>query len=110
MITPEAIEGFSAVGMTELSSLIRTTASGLGKRFPRARDRRWDALLAAGDLPVEEVEAIFAKSKNFYIAFVECTRGLGWDQLNKSIYGLSAKENGGFDIAATRYLKSLKLI
>ena len=109
MIAPEAIDGFEAVGMSALAAAVKSAASVLGTRYPRVRDDRWDALLAAGGLTTGELEAIFTRSKNLYISFAESTRELGWDKLNKTINALAEDENGGFGTAATQYLRALKL-
>ena len=47
VLVPEGIEGFSTIGMPKMVALILEAASPLGSRYPRDRNNRWDALLAA---------------------------------------------------------------
>jgi hypothetical protein len=45
ILASEAVEGFAAIAMMELSALVVTTAGLLGDPYPRDEDERWDALL-----------------------------------------------------------------
>jgi hypothetical protein len=110
VIAPEAASGFSAIGMTELASVITSTAALLGLPYPRGRDERWDALLAASGIDEMGLKNIFEKSSNLYLAFDEATAPLSFDALDQQVWSLAQVENGGFQEAATRYAQSLSSI
>jgi hypothetical protein len=105
IVAPETIEGFAAIGMPKLGSLVKQAASLLGDPYPRDRDARWDALLAASDCSPEYLERLFAKAEGFYLAFAEATESLGFEALNKSISETANTENGGFQERATCYAR-----
>jgi hypothetical protein len=109
ILAPEAIEGFNAIGMPNLASIVSEATRFLGAPFPRSRDDRWDALLSASDRNEEELEAIFKNNTNFYLAFVEATKGLNLDLLDKKAWALSQTENGDFGNAATKFAQNLNL-
>ena len=57
VLVPEGIEGFAAMGMPTLASLLSNAAAPLGVPYPRDRHARWDALLAASSgRSAEELE------------------------------------------------------
>lgn len=105
IVAPETVEGFRAMGMPKLASLVMNVASSLGDPYPRGRDARWEALLAASGRSQSEIQHIFSESNNFYLAFVEATESLGFDSLNEVIWEAADKENGGFQEAATNYAR-----
>jgi hypothetical protein len=117
VLAPEAIEGYSVIGMPTLASLLKEAAAALGTPYPRDRDDRWDALLAASGYSQTELEQLFKKHKNepagtkgLYGAFVEATKGLQFDSLDRKFWQAAKTENGGFEDAATRYAQSPFLI
>jgi len=110
VLEPEAIEGYTVIGMPTLASLLNEAASFLGTPYPRNRDDRWDALLAASGHTSREIEGIFKKQSNLYLAFADATRGLPFDSLDKQFWQAAKTENGGFEVAATRYAQSPFLI
>jgi hypothetical protein len=67
VLGPEAVKGFEHVGMPLLASVARQAVSKLGEPYPREREQRWDALLAASTLDGEEMRKIFATEKNHFI-------------------------------------------
>src|SRR5580704_5342938 len=79
MIAPEAVEGLCAIGMRELASVLEAAAAPLGSPYPRDRDERWDALLAASGRGEEDMKKIFEESSNFYLAFEEAAKPLSFD-------------------------------
>jgi hypothetical protein len=105
IMAPEAIEGFLAMRMPKLASLIGRAASPLGDPYPRDRDDRWNALLAASGCSSEYLERLFAKATNFYLPFVEATETLGVDTLNELLWETAKSENGGFQERATTYAR-----
>jgi Domain of unknown function (DUF4375) len=107
LITPEAIEGFDAIGMQMLASVVRAAADPLGVPYPRERDSRWDALLVASGRSEEQLKDIFEKAKNLYLAFVKATETLPLDQLSRQAWVLAETESGGFQDAATRYAQGI---
>jgi hypothetical protein len=117
VLAPEAMEGYSLIGMPTLASLVKEAAATLGTPYPRDRDDRWDALLAASGYDQSELEQIFKKhksepdaTKGLYGAFVEATKGLPFERLDRNFWQAAKSENGGFEDAATRYAQSSFLI
>ena len=98
------------LGMPKLASLLLTTAARLGSPYPRDRDARWDALLLASGRGQRDLELIFKKSSNMYLAFEEATKPLRFDESNRQAWELAKSENGGFGEAATRYARSVNSI
>lgn len=107
IVAPESIDGFLTLGMPKLASLVRQAASLLGDPYPRGRDGRWEALLAATNCSEEYLERLFANSTHFYSAFVEATESLGFDALNELILEAANTENGGFQERATTYAREI---
>ena len=108
ILVPEAIEGFTTIGMPTMAAILQEAARPLGSPYPRDRDERWDALLAASTKNAEEIERIFKKAENFYLGFEEAT--ISFDALNHRFWDTAKIENGGFQIAATRYAQDPYLI
>ena len=111
VLMPEAIEGFSAIGMPKLSATLTEAAALLGRKYPRDRDERWDALLAAGDLPEHELERIFqaaTTAQSFYQGFVEATKALPLSRIEEHVWALADEENGGFQANALRWAHKLR--
>lgn len=110
LIVPEGIEGFLSIGMPGMAGLLREAARPLGEPYPRDRDERWDAMLAASALSESQLQQIFEKHKQnpdevkgLYSAFVEATLGLKFDEIDKRFWETARVENGGFQDAATSY-------
>jgi hypothetical protein len=110
VLVPEAIEGFKTIGMPTMAAILQEATQPLGDPYPRDRDERWDALLAASTKNAEEIERIFKKAENFYLGFEEVTLPLSYDKLNQSFWETAKIENGGFQNAATRYAQNPSLI
>jgi hypothetical protein len=110
VLVPEAIEGFEAMKMTELSSLLQDAAELLGQTFPRDREKRWDALLSIADTTAAEQKAIMRTNKDFTMATYQAMRTKAFDSFNEQVWELAATERGGFDQAADHYLRSLKFL
>jgi hypothetical protein len=110
VLVPEAIEGFTTIGMPTMAAILQEAAQPLGDPYPRDRDERWDALLAASAKSAEEIKQIFEKAENFYLGFQEATIKLSYDTLDKRFWKTAKFENGGFQDAATRYAQDPYLI
>jgi hypothetical protein len=110
VLVPEGIEGFSAIGMPTMAALIQEAASPLGSLYPRDRDERWDALLNASGYSSQELESIFRKCDNFYLGFQEAVGKMPFDSLSKRFWSCAESENGGFQMAATRFARSTRII
>jgi len=110
ILVPEAEDGFRVIGMPAMATLVQMAASPLGSPYPRDRDDRWDALLAASGRKPREIEQIFKKQDNLYLAFVDATSTLGLDALDKRFWETAETENGGFQDAATQYANSVHLV
>jgi hypothetical protein len=110
VLVPEAIEGFKTIGMPSMAAILREAAQPLGDPYPRDRDERWDALLAASGCNTEEIERIFKNAKNYYLGFQEATLALSFDALNQRFWECAKTEGGGFQEAATRYAQHPHLI
>jgi hypothetical protein len=113
LLVPEGIEGFSAIGMPQMSAILSRAARPLGTPYPRDRDDRWDAMLAASGHNEKELKQIFEKykgepdgTKGLYCAFFEATANLGFDELDKQFWETAETENGGFQNAADRYAQA----
>jgi hypothetical protein len=103
ILAPEAIEGFCDSGMPSLAAVVTEASSLFGSNYPRDRDQRWDALLAASGRPEAELSAIFQTTSNFYLAFQKATEPLNFDALNEKVWQLAEEENGDFGNTATAY-------
>jgi Domain of unknown function (DUF4375) len=110
VLAPEAIEGYSVIGMPTLASLLQEAASTLGTPYPRERNDRKDALLIASGHSKRELKQIFKKHENLYRAFAEATKALPFDLLSKQFWQAAKTENGGFEAAATLYSQKPFLI
>lgn len=110
VLVPEAIEGYSAMGMPELAALLKEATLPLETPYPRSREDRWDALLAASGLNNEEMEGIFKNADNFYLGFVAATSKLRFGELDHLFLEAAKTENGGFQVAATEYARNPFLV
>ena len=110
VLVPEAIEGFTAIGMPTMAAMLQEAAQPLGNQYPRNRDDRWDALLMASGKSSRELKQIFKKAENLYLAFLEASTNLLFDELDKKFWECAKTENGGFQDAATRYAQAPFLI
>lgn len=106
VLQPEAVRGFQVIGMEKLASVLERAAEPLGSPYLRDREARWDAMLGASNTSAAELEEIFAQSENLYLAYLEATISLGWDDLDRQIWHLAEEENGGFQAAADRFSRS----
>jgi hypothetical protein len=109
VLGPEAIEGFRAIGMPKLAAVVLEAAAQLGKPYPRDRDQRWDALLAASGRTEAELHEIFQGTSNLYLAFEKATEPLNFDTLDAKAWQLAEEENGDFGNAATAYAHAVRL-
>jgi Domain of unknown function (DUF4375) len=75
VLAPEAIEGFSAIGQTQIADVVRQAMSVLDTPYVRECDSRRDSL-PSGDT---------------------------FGEFDKRFYGLIDTEAGGFDVAADHY-------
>jgi hypothetical protein len=73
VLVPEGIEGINTIGMPRTASFLQRAADALGSPFPRERDDRWDALLAASGRSTRELKRIFKQEENLYMAFAKAT-------------------------------------
>ena len=89
-----------------MAGLLEEAAHLLGSPYPRDRDERWNVLLAASGRKPRDLKRIFKKAENFYLGFVEATETLGFDALDKQFWETSKTENGGFQVAATRFAQN----
>ncbi len=64
-------------------------------------------MLAASGYSSPELESIFRKHDNLYLAFHEAVGKLPFDALDEQFWSRAEDENGGFQDAATRYANSL---
>jgi hypothetical protein len=110
VLVPEAIEGFLAMGMPAMAAILKEATLPLGMPYPRNREDRWDALLAASGLNSEELERIFESADNPYLGFVGATSTLPFDELDQRFWETAKTENGGFQAAATCYARNPFLI
>jgi hypothetical protein len=110
VLVPEAVEGLRTIGMPEAAALVAAAAAHLGEPYPKVRDERWDALLASSGKGERELKRIFESNENLYIAFVEATKEMPLDTLNKRFWECLRSENGGFEGAATHYAREPYLI
>lgn len=106
VIAPDAIEAFHAMGMPILAALVAEASLLLGAHYPIDRDDRWDALLVESGKTEVELKRIFAEQSNFYLAFQEATSDLPFDRLNREFWKQVKVENGGLQVAATRYAQN----
>jgi hypothetical protein len=106
VLVPEAIEGFTTIGMPAMAAILKEAAKPLGDPYPRDRDERWDALLAASGRSSRKLKLIFKTAENFYLGFQEATSPLGFDALEQRFWETAKVENEGFQEAATRYARA----
>jgi hypothetical protein len=106
VLVPEAIEGFATIGMPTMAEVLKEAARPLGDPYPRDRDERWDALLAASGRNTRELKRIFKNAESFYLAFQEATLGMRFDALDHRFWETAKTESGGFQEAATNYARA----
>ena len=114
VLAPEGIEGFATIGMPRMAEILSDAARPLGTPYPRDRNDRWDAMLAASGYSNSELARIFKKYKDepkgLYVAFAEATKHLRFEKSDKLFWESAKTENGGFQEAATRFAQSSYLI
>jgi hypothetical protein len=110
VLAPEALEGFRAIAMPQLASVVNEAMNVLGPEYPRDRDARCEAILSASPLSGEEIEKAFKEAKKLYLAYAKVAAPLPWDSLSEQVWQLAATENGDFGNAATKYLLDLGLL
>jgi Domain of unknown function (DUF4375) len=110
VLVPEAIEGFKVIEMGRTAAILTRAALLLGSAYPRDRNDRWDALLVASSLESQELEVIFAREKNLYLAFAEATESLALETLGDEFWESAKTDNGGFQHAATRYAQLMRVV
>jgi hypothetical protein len=96
-----AIEGLRAIGMPQLAAVVAEASALLGSPYPRDRNERREALLAASGRSEAELQAIFKEASNSYLAFVKATKPFNFKVLNAKAWQLAEEENGDFGNAAT---------
>jgi hypothetical protein len=104
---PEAIAGYTAMGMTNLAAIVSKAASTLGQPYPRDRKERWGALLTAAGQSPAALETILKNLDNVYRRFSDAMGPFDFNDLNREFWRTAPEEEGGFDVAATRYVNSL---
>ncbi len=110
VLVPEAVEGFTTIGMPTMAAILHEAAQPLGDPYPGDRDERWDALLVASGRSAKELKRIFKNAENLYFAFQEATLTLPFDALNQRFWETAKTENDGFQDAATHYAQAPFLI
>lgn len=108
VLEPEAVEGFTVIGMSQMSSLLTEVAALLGSTYPRDREQRWDALVLASGHTDDDMERFVQQHQNLYLAFAEAAKSLPFDAMEQKFWTTAETENGGFQEAATRYARSLQ--
>jgi hypothetical protein len=106
VIVPDAIEAFHAMEMPTLATLTAEAALLLGAQYPLDRNDRWDALLVESGRSEDALKKIFEEQSNLYLAFQEATIDLPLDRLNREFWKQVKIENGGLQVAATRYAQN----
>jgi hypothetical protein len=115
VMVPEGIEGFVTMGMPQMAEILCNAARPLGSPYPRSREERWEALLAASGRSKHELMDRFKKldpddTKGFYLVFTEAAKTLSFDVLEKQFLEVAGEENGGFQQAATRFARNPHLV
>jgi hypothetical protein len=110
VLVPEAIEGFTIIGMPTMATILQEAAHPLGDPYPRDPEERLDALLVASGRSARELKLIFKNAENFYLAFQKATLTLQFDALDQRFWETAKTENGGFQDAATRYAQAPFLV
>lgn len=110
VLVPEAIEGFTTIGMPTMATILKEAAQPLGDPHPRECEERWDALLSASRKSEEEIEQIFEKAENLFLGFRDATSSLPFDRLDQRFWDTAKVEGGGFQDTATGYAQSSFLI
>jgi len=115
VMVPEGIEGFVTIGMPLMAEILRDALRSLGTPYPRDRKDRWEALLAASERSKSELMEMFKKldpddTRGFYGVFIEATRSLRFDNLDRQFLEIAKTENGGFQEAATRFANAPHLL
>lgn len=109
VLVPEAIEGFTAIGMHTLTEITLKASLPLGSPYPRDRKDRWNSLLMASELDTKDLEQISKSQKNCYQVFYEAAKHLPFDILQRQFWEQAKIDNGGFEAAADKYAQSMNL-
>jgi hypothetical protein len=108
VLVPEAVDGYTAIGMPKLAAIFASAAAHLGSPFPRGRQQRWDALLRASLYTDAELELVFRQAKNLYHGYAEATAKLPFDTLEREVWELADSEGGGFQERAVTYAATVE--
>ena len=109
-VGPEAMEGYRLIGMPQIAALIERVFGFLGFPYPRDRVLRQRALFSASGCDEAELKKLWQNprlSLDEMIATPESP--LNWNALNREFFKLMDAENGGFEVAANRYVSLHKL-
>jgi hypothetical protein len=110
VLVPEAIEGFTTIGMPKMSTILQEATHPLGDPYPRDRDERWDTLLVASGRSARQLRLIFKNAENLYLAFQKATSTLQFDALDQRFWETAKIESDGFQHTATRYAQATFLV
>jgi hypothetical protein len=109
ILVPEAIEGLVLLGMPQTAAVLNEAAFRLGAPYPRDRNERRDALLARSGGAESLADRIFRTDEDPFVALRRALGSQELDRLALRLLNLSEAENGGFPLAAGRFLESLGL-
>ena len=86
VLTPEAVEGFNAIGMSETASIVAGAMSSFGSPYPRETEKRQQA-----------AESLTANDEEAGVDF--------WDDYDRRYWVKAEIEAGGFDAAVAAYVR-----
>jgi hypothetical protein len=109
ILVPEAIDGLVLVDMPQTAAALNEAAFRLGEPYPRDRNARRDALLAGSGGAESLADHIFRTDEDPFVALRDALGSQELDRLALHLLNLSEAENGGFPIAAGRFLQSIGL-
>lgn len=109
VLVPEAIEGFTAIAMPRLATIVEEAAGLLGTPYPRDQEDRYQALLLASGRNPEEVRLIASELRRPSTALQEVESTIPFDALSSRFWEIDRIESGGFMKAATRYAQTLRM-
>jgi hypothetical protein len=105
ILVPEAIQGFTELGMPATADLLRTAARLFGTPYPRDVKDRHEVLLRASGKTSEELTQISTKAQNSVFGLWEAVRKPDYDAMTPEFWKSARAENGGLDLAATQFWK-----
>ena len=92
VLAPEALDGFAALGRSDLAALLRSAVSFFGAHFPRTRDARCQALSGRTGASRKDWDPFYSADDQFYARLRQQTFEDSADVYTTRLAGLLLKD------------------